>query len=189
MRLGHERFVVLRPSLEKKTPKRSSAAIFSAFLLAGCASATAEASYAKRTPYFEKAKQSAALVSKAGHASCRFEKNRLTYSLNGNEKTIKLDVKTADAGRMICSDGYTVLLTPDRAVVSLGAKGVLSGKVSLGMLGKKVVMANSYSVDIKGFMSEGIKAVRIRGRMLHITTRKSIYYLDLSNPFGWLRLR
>ncbi|MFH1520992.1 MAG: hypothetical protein ABID61_05070 [Candidatus Micrarchaeota archaeon] len=120
---------------------------------------------------------------------CILSGNTITYATTSNHqgKSV-LDVTVVRIDSLICSDEFTVMLSPDRAIVSLGAQNVLDGVEMLGFLGNSLVLANSYEVGLPPVNEDGgIEKARVDGKMLIITSKNgNEWQIDLSNPFdGW----
>jgi len=116
---------------------------------------------------------------------CHLKDGILSYSDGEASRSIRLDADVSGARRTICSDLYTVILTNDSAVVSLGGEPILQGREMLGLMGGRFVPANSYSVDITMPSSEGLQEASVVKTRLILRTGKSRWSLDLSDPSAW----
>jgi hypothetical protein len=128
--------------------------------------------------------------------TCSFSANSLTYSDSaGNRQGLTLDVKVRAPSRILCTDDYTIIMTPGSAVLSLGADAVLEGRESLGCLGSvlsrceggRSLLVNSVEINLAPLSREdgGFSGERISGDQLSIrTARGRTWTLALSDPFG-----
>ena len=166
-------------------------AIASFFAAVACSSALPRSSFHSKGPGYQLSgfMRKNTLMERRRDApkplSCSFKGGVLTYSNGRRSQGIRLDVKVDSARRTICSDLYTVILTPKSAVVSLGGEPILAGREMLGMLGDRFVPANSYSVDITRPASEGMEGASVVKTRLILRTGKSSWAIDLSNPSVW----
>lgn len=118
--------------------------------------------------------------------SCRFQDNRLTYADGNREKTIPLDVSVTNPEALVCSDVFSAVLTPDKAIATLGGERVLDGAEMLGFIGDSLLFANSYSIDIREPAAEGITGKAIVQGVLFLQTEAGrVWTLDLANPLEW----
>lgn len=118
--------------------------------------------------------------------ACSFENNHLSYKAGDAKKEIRLDLQVRDAYDIVCSDYYTVILTPKDMVVSLGGNPIMEGREMLGALSGKFVPANCYSLNIEEPTSEQIAATSISGEHFTITTKAgNNWSIVLSDPVKW----
>ncbi|MBN1169592.1 hypothetical protein JXA56_01075 [Candidatus Micrarchaeota archaeon] len=145
------------------------------------ASRTAKISPASRQPLHS------GIVNGSWNAgNCSLENNSLSYTSGDAKKTIPLDMPVRDAYEIICSDYYTVILTPKDLVVSLGGNPILEGSEMLGQLSGRFVPANCYSLNIEEPTSEQIVAASITGEQFTITTKAgNKWSVVLSDPSRW----
>lgn len=117
--------------------------------------------------------------------SCNLENNRLSYRSGLHENGITLDVAVRSPEDLLCARQFSVVLTPDAAVVSLGGDSILEGREMLGRIGERFLVANSYSLGIKDMRAMGITGKTLVGNTLCIETRSETDCVDLSNPVEW----
>jgi|GEM_PF-3566751 len=157
---------------------------------------TSSSCYAKRPPrppaIAARAPKISTIVGEWKHGFCELSKTKLTCA-NGTEKksieldVIRLDKKVAKALEsstkgMLVSDDYTVILSSEYVVVSLGPESLFSGKESFGLALRFV---NSYSINLDKVSKEGMKKAELTGASLKISTDAGKNWsIDLSNPHG-----
>lgn len=96
-----------------------------------------------------------------------------------------LDVTVLSFESVICSEDFTVMLSPDRVTVTLGAQDVLDGTKMLGFVGNSLVFANSYQVLLSPVNADGgVKKARLDGKTLTLHSNNGhAWQLDLSDPY------
>ncbi|MBI5046410.1 hypothetical protein HZC07_01625 [Candidatus Micrarchaeota archaeon] len=121
------------------------------------------------------------------HTECRVTGNRLSYDRLGQKAGINLDVKVVGKIEdVICSDPYSVIITEDNAVVTMGRTRAIEGATMLGQVGEIFTGANSYKINIKKLRKIGIERVEVVGGQLLILTKDyTLWIVDLSNPKEW----
>lgn len=129
-----------------------------------------------------------ALASSWEEGRCSFSDGTLSYSDRSHQAGIRLDVPLS-AGRSIhCSSDITVVMTMESAVVALGGRAVLDGRLSLGSIGEIFTLANSYSLDLGQITEEdgGRLSERVVDGRLHVSSvRGREWTIDLLNPGRW----
>jgi hypothetical protein len=120
--------------------------------------------------------------SKWAHGTCAVDGTSLTYTKKDQKATVPLDMPFFFATGLFCSSDYTVIMTPNRAVVALGADGVLSGKLSFD---KPAFMSNSYGIKIHNPAKEGIVSVSFQSNTLTLVTRQKTWSIRVDNPSEW----
>jgi hypothetical protein len=151
-------------------------------LNAGCGATLANApAVASKPPAAE------GLVSKWPGGSCAFKtkENSLSYSVPGKTARIVLDEQAKHADGLICGAYYSVVLSGDKAIVTIGGEGALASKEFIGQYGGRFTFANSYSIDISDQRREGIEAAEIHISALTIRTKGRRWSIDLSDPQEW----
>lgn len=112
--------------------------------------------------------------------------NALGYSSRSGAAKLKLDYNVKKPDRLLCSDDYSVIFDSDKAVVSMGAEGILSGREFIGQYGGRFTLANSYFIDIAEIRGEGIAKARIISSTLVVETEKGKRWsIELSDPQDW----
>jgi hypothetical protein len=125
--------------------------------------------------------------------ACSFSGNSVSYRElpEGREAALRLDVQVRGAESVLCSDGFTVVLSPGSAAVAIGAQGVLEGQEMLGLLGERFVVANSYEINTARLEREGALTRMGRmegGRLVVPSASGGIWSIELADPFrGWDR--
>lgn len=173
-----------RPS-KGKSPTCAALA-FSAFLLcapsAGCimpASLPSEPAPARRV-----------VSGSWERGTCSLEHGVLAYfeQASGKRDAIRLDAQIPRPLRLLCSEAHTVVLGERFAVVSLGADDILEGRESIGFMGERFTLANSYELGLQeAAAGAGFALGRLRGSTLMMENRRGERWsIDVSNPFaGW----
>ncbi|MFH0885049.1 MAG: hypothetical protein V1861_05045 [Candidatus Micrarchaeota archaeon] len=191
---------------QRKTVRAAVAAL-SAFFLCSCAAPVMNPAYPSQMPYpiaAEKPpesepameanaieKKDSALLSSWTRGRCIFKNGHISYSddLASRRSSLRPDSGTAGARTLLCSDDFTVLLLPQRVIVSLGGESILSGREMLGMVGGRYIAANSYEVSLGHIISEdgGVSSALLDGAVLRIiSSRGRSWSIHLGDPFnGW----
>ncbi|MEW6035232.1 MAG: hypothetical protein AB1529_01350 [Candidatus Micrarchaeota archaeon] len=171
--------------------KRLAAAVFSAYLLSSCAHAP-DASLNRPVAAAEKI-QPGGLQGQWERGECSFSGNSVSYRElpGGREATLRLDVQVRGAESVLCSDGFTVVVSPGSMAVAIGAEGVLDGQEMLGILGGRFVVANSYEINTGRLERSGALTRTGRivgGRLVVPSASGGSWSIDLADPFrGWDR--
>ncbi|NYZ74577.1 hypothetical protein H0O00_05515 [Candidatus Micrarchaeota archaeon] len=156
-------------------------------LLTGCGTAHAKPiKYPLPAPTATCVLAAAPLVENWSRGTCIFKDNALTYKGPNSEKTIELDTKVENPLKIICSDEYTAILTPDRVVISLGGKRLITDQVEVfWTFMERFYPSNMYAIGITEIMAEGIKEASIKAHNLVIQTSNREWTVDLSYPAKW----
>jgi hypothetical protein len=132
------------------------------------------------------------LLSSWGRGRCVFENGRdISYSddLDSRQGSLRLDSDARGASTVLCSEEFTVLMLPDRAIVSLGGREVLEGGEMLGVISGRFISANSYEISLKPVVAEdrGVSSSSIAGMALQVTSNAGRRWsIDLTDPYlGW----
>ncbi len=131
------------------------------------------------------------LVSQWVLGRCRLEGNELSYSddLGSRSGALRLDSEIRSARRLLCSDGYTVAILQEKAIISLGGDGIIEGREMLGFMGGRFIPANSVEVDLDQALESGAApgSAILEGRELSFPEPDGRRWrLDVSDPFaGW----
>jgi hypothetical protein len=123
---------------------------------------------------------------------CVFENGRdISYSddLDSRQRSLRLDSDARGARSVMCSEEFTVLMLPDRAIVSLGGRQVLEGGEMLGVISGRFISANSYEISLKPVVDEdrGVSSSSIVGMTLRVVSNAGRRWsIDLADPYpGW----
>lgn len=120
---------------------------------------------------------------------CLISGNTITYTTTSQHRGhLLLDVKILHVNSLICSEDFTVMLSPNDVIVTLGAQNILGGVEMLGFIGNSLVLANSYEVRLTPVNADGgVEKAKLDGKTLTLTSKNGHeWQLDLSNPFsGW----
>lgn len=126
---------------------------------------------------------------------CLFSGNIITYTTKTkpqgllHQGQLVLDVTVLHSESLICSETFTVMLSPDRVTVTLGAQNIIDGIEMLGFMGNnRLVLANSYEVMLRPVNEDGgVEKASVDGKTLTLISKNGHeWQLDLSNPFsGW----
>jgi hypothetical protein len=178
-----------RPKMKPFANKlRAAALAFSTFFMGSCA-LTAVNMPKPVASNAAPAHQDTAVVSSSWeHGSCAFTQNSLTFSdEKGNQATILLDAQVKQPEKLMCSADYSVIITPDTAVVSMGADAVLEGKQSLGPVGKRFTLANMYELGMGNLPKAKGRTESLHGSTLTIRASYGMgWSIDLADPYaGW----
>jgi hypothetical protein len=129
------------------------------------------------------------LQSSWSSGQCRFSGNSVTYSdISGAEATLRLDVRIETPQNLLCSQNYSVIVTPTTAVVALGANDIFSRHEMMGYLGSRFIPANSIEISLSPIIHEGgFTGEQISRDQLSISAKNGrLWIISLSNPFeGW----
>ena len=122
--------------------------------------------------------------------NCGFKDNSVSYHsyASGTETSLRLDVKAENTLRLLCSEGFTVILSEKMAYVAIGGTDILGGKEWLGRLGDEFTWANSYEVDFPEGLAaaDAARSASIVGMELRVFSGGKAWHIDLSDPFkGW----
>jgi len=107
--------------------------------------------------------------------------------------SIGLEIVPSSPDMLICSEDHTAILDRKNAkgFVSLGAGGVLSGTVILGVISGSVSKSNVFSFDLnalKDGSDDGISRASFKGDGLVVGTKLGkTWRLDCTNPEEWMR--
>ncbi|MFH0738212.1 MAG: hypothetical protein V1827_06225 [Candidatus Micrarchaeota archaeon] len=170
------------------------AAALSAFLAFSCAPKSAEMPKPRPVPISKAISKEKPLLESmwdGGHCSYDPKTNTLTYGsmASGGEKTLKLDAKAEASESLLCSGSFTVLLSKDKATVAIGAVGVLDGREMLGLIGGRLVAANSYEILLGNVLPAGSPSASfsIIDNHLYLFSEERTLKLDMAEPFhGWV---
>ncbi|MBD3210897.1 hypothetical protein GF318_05960 [Candidatus Micrarchaeota archaeon] len=118
---------------------------------------------------------------------CTLSNNTLSCSANGTEQSVLLDITVEGKSRLLCSESFTVILSSEVAVVTLGIEKIMAGRGMLGSIDGAFFPANSYELEMMKPASEGIEKAEIHGSMFTVRTSKgNEWTIDLSCPGkGW----
>jgi hypothetical protein len=152
------------------------AALFSAYLLSpSCIEAQHQLS-----------REDPVVSSRWSRGACSFSRNSLTYSELSAHGSVRLDVAVSAPSRLICADDFTVILSDNQAVVSLGGRSVVAGAQMLGFVSGRFTPANSYSINISGPAAERISGASVTDGDLRLeTVAGNSWRIDLSDPSEW----
>jgi len=130
------------------------------------------------------------LISRWERGNCTFQNNTITYTDNSGKEVKKksavFDYVGEDQKWLVCSELFTVVITPKKAVVGLGAAAVLNGVEMLGRIGDTFMFQNSYALTIKEPMSEGLVSASVHRIKLHLVTMAGkTWTIDLASPVEW----
>jgi len=139
---------------------------------------TTPASFAIRKP----------LSSTWREGACSIEGQRLTYSKGKASAAVTLDYPVLqEPERILCSEGFTLVLSASRAIVALGGKDILEGKSYLSLAPGHPILRNSYGVPIEEPRGEGILFTWIsEGHEFNIATAQgNLWSFDMRDPREW----
>jgi len=170
---------------------RAAALAFSAFFMTSCALPAANIPkpvMPQRSTIQKTAGDAPVFSSSWERGSCNFKQNALTFSDGkGNEATIPLDVKVKGPRKLMCSADHSVIITLDKAVISLGGDAMLEGREWLGSIGRQFTLVNSYELSLEDFPVANGRTESLHGNTLVVQSQgRKAWSIDLVDPYtGW----
>jgi len=167
---------------------RKMLAVSSIALLSSCASSQQKSVFIPKKMPQKTLKHSSSpiLVDEWEHGTCTFRDNKITYSYLDRVKKIEIEENTEGAFDMRCSDSYSVVLTPKKAVTVVGPVPTYNGREMWGMLFGVPYPYNALAFGVEEPVSEGVKSFSLEGAVIVIKTKQGKdWYLDLKSPEKW----